>query len=157
MFPAADGAAGVVMTDRGLPHLAERLEFLFDHVPTPDGGRYSNAQAAAALREKGFSATGTYLSQLRSGARTNPAASIVDGLATLFGVQIGYFFDAQIAADTQNELAMMTVMRDNRVRGVMARAVGVSDDDLADALQNALQTIRDEQGDHDDPANRDQQ
>lgn len=150
------------MAERGLAHLAERLNFLYDYVPNPDGGRYSNAEAATALQNNDVPTTATYISQLRSGARDNPSATIIAGLADLFGVPLTYFFDDQVASDTQNELATMVAMRDSRVRAVMARAVGVSDDDgLNRAVQRALEAMRDEDeketrgegGDSPDPDN----
>lgn len=129
---------GEVVADRGLPHVAERLNFLFEYIPNPQGSKYSNAQAAKALSDNDVPATATYVSQLRSGERKNPSASIIGGLADLFGVQVAYFFDEQVASQTQDELATMTAMRDSRVRSVMARAAGVSERGFSEALRKTL-------------------
>lgn len=156
-------AKGRVVAERGLAHLAERLNFLFDYVPNPDGGRYSNTEVATGLQANGVPTTPTYMSQLRSGTRDNPSATIVAGLADLFGIPLTYFFDEQVASDTQNELATMTAMRDSRVRAVLTRAVGASDDDgLNRALHRALETMRNEdeketRGDGDDSPDPDNQ
>lgn len=137
---------GRVVADNRVPHLADRLNFLFAHIPRQEGeGTYSNEQAATALQDSGISATGTYISQMRAGTRTNPSAAILHGLARLFGVEISYFFDDDVARQVEEQIATLEAMRDHRVRSVMARAAGLSEDRFTQAVQDALQAIRDEE------------
>lgn len=136
------------MADSDLPHLAERLNFLFAHLSRPGTNlRYTNDQAAAAIRESGGSTSGTYISQLRAGTRTNPSAALIQSLARLFDVPVGYFFDDAEAAKIQKELLTLTQLRDSRVRGVVARRVGVTDEGFLRALERALEEVRKEEED----------
>lgn len=51
---------------------AERLNKLFDSVHPPGRKPHTNAEVAAALIEDGHQISKPYISQLRSGQRTNP-------------------------------------------------------------------------------------
>lgn len=126
----------------GLPHLAERLNILFARIPRRGGTQpYSNERAAEELSTAGISVTGTYLSQLRSGKRTNPSARLLAGIAELFEVPIGYFFDADQAARVEEQLDALAAIRSSGVRGILTRTVGVSEAGIAN-LSAALDHIR---------------
>src|SRR3954464_13774078 len=83
-------------SEPGVAGLSPKLEHLFAVVPRPDGGRYTNETAAQALAEAGVRVSSVHLSPLRSGRRHNPSARLLAGLAELFGVPIGYFFDSAV-------------------------------------------------------------
>ena len=142
----SDRAAGGPLAEQddsgGLPHLAERLNVLFARIPRRGGTQpYSNERAAEELAAAGISVTGTYLSQLRSGRRNNPSARLLAGIAELFEVPIGYFFDAEQAAKVEEQLDALVAMRNSRVRGILARTAGVSEAGIAN-LSAALDHIR---------------
>lgn len=116
----------------GVPYLAERLNVLFTRVPRRGGTQpYSNERAAEELAAAGITVTGTYLSQLRSGKRNNPSARLLAAIADLFDVPITYFFDSDQAAKVEEQLDLLIAMRNTRVRNILARTAGVSDDGLA--------------------------
>lgn len=128
--------------DEGIPHLADRLNVLFGRVPRRGGSQpYSNERAAEELGVAGVSVTGTYLSQLRSGKRSNPSAKLLMGIADLFDVPITYFFDEDQAAKIEAQLDALAALRNAGVRGIVARAVGVSDVGIAN-LGGVLEQIR---------------
>lgn len=110
-------------SDIGLPDLAARLTFLFKFVPGPDGRLLkSNRQAADLLRKAtGIAVSKTYVSQLRTGTRSNPSAVLIGALADLFGVQVTYFFDADIARDIQEKIALASVQGTERIREILTQ------------------------------------
>ena len=105
----------------GVPGLAGKLEHLFAVVPKPDGGRYSNETAALALSDAGVKVSSVHLSHLRTGRRNNPSARLLAALAALFGVEIGYFFDAAVEDKANAELESLRALSDARLKGVMMR------------------------------------
>ena len=54
---------------------AARLNRLFDTVYPPGRGPHTSAEVIAALKAEGVTMSAPYLSQLRSGNRTNPSVS----------------------------------------------------------------------------------
>lgn len=126
----------------GLPHLAERLNVLFDHVPRRGGSHlYSNERAAEDLAAAGMSVTAGYLRQLRSGKRRNPTARLLAAIADLFEVPITYFFEDEQAEKIATQLRALSQLRTAGVRGIMARSSGVTAQDLGD-LGPILDQIR---------------
>lgn len=116
----------------GIPDFADRLNDLFRRVPRPGGTTpYSNDAVAEELSANGISVTGVYLSQLRSGRKTNPSARLVGGLASFFGVPVTYFFDEQEAESIRSQLDALAGLRDSRVQGIMARTQGMSEAGIA--------------------------
>ena len=126
----------------GLPHLADRLNLLFARVPRPGTNQhYSNDRAAEDLSSAGFSVTGAYLSQLRSGKKNNPSARLLAGIADLFEVPITFFFDDEQARKIEEQLNTLVALRNAGVRGIVARSAGVSDAGIA-SLAAILEQLR---------------
>ena len=134
-----------VPSEDGIPHLAERLNALFDRVPDPNGQPYSNVTAARELTEKGYPVSHSYLGQLRAGKKDNPTARLLNGIATeLFGVKMSYFLgDDDEAILVQKQLDLLALIRDTRVQGMATRLAGMSDSAVAsvDTLINHLRQI----------------
>jgi len=111
----------------GLPHLAARLNVLFEHVPGRGGiDLYSNERAAEDLTAAGVPVTAGYLRQLRSGKRRNPTARLLAAIADLFEVPITYFFEAEQADRITAQLRALSQLRTAGVRGIMARSSGLT-------------------------------
>ena len=126
----------------GLPHLAERLNVLFDHVPRRGGSDlYTSERAAEDLAAAGMPVTAGYLRQLRSGKRRNPTARLLAAIADLFAVPITYFFEDEQAENIANQLRALSQLRSAGVRGIMARSSGVAGQDSGD-LGPILDQIR---------------
>lgn len=123
----------------GLPGLSSKLEHLFAIVPRPDGGRYTNETASQALAAAGVRVSSVHLSHLRSGRRNNPSARLLGAIASLFGVDIGYFFNSDVEDRANAELAALRKLSDAGVKGVKMRS-GVSDKNLKhiDAILDAI-------------------
>lgn len=125
----------------GLPRLAEQLNHLFATVPRSAGSSrpHSNETAAEALQQYGIRVTGHNLAHLRAGRRDNPSARLLAGIAQLFGVPIGYFFDEHLESEVNQQLATLVAARDTRLQTLMMR--GVSPESLGQ-VEGILEQIR---------------
>lgn len=112
--------------------LPQRLNYLFSNIH-PAGGTYTNAHVAEEISGKpdeygGVSLTEQYLSMLRNGRRTNPRPDILRALAKFFAVPVGYLIgdlpESQ-AARVEEEVQFLVAMRDQRVRSIALRSVGL--------------------------------
>jgi len=123
--------------------LASKLNYLFATVPRAANTSqlHTNETAAMALEKYGIGVTKTHLSHLRAGRRDNPSAKLLAGLARLFGVPIAYFFDEEREREVNQQLATLVAMRDTRVRNLMMRAHGVSQESLGQ-IEGILDQIR---------------
>jgi transcriptional regulator with XRE-family HTH domain len=130
--PGAGGAGG----------LAEKLDRLFRAVAAPErapegAGRreYTYREAAEAIRRATGAAeppvSPTYLWELRTGRRDNPTLRHLAGLAALFGVPPGYFFDDALSRGPDDELELLVALREPGVRELARRAAGLSPAALA--------------------------
>ncbi|MFF4954715.1 helix-turn-helix domain-containing protein [Streptomyces chattanoogensis] len=123
--------------------LAERLNHLFAHMH-PAGAPYTNAFVAdeisgGAGEYGGVRVTEQYLSMLRNGRRTNPSPELLRALAKFFAVPVGYLLgdlSQPQAARVEEEVRFLAAMRDQRVRAIALRSVG-----LPPEVQESLTTI----------------
>jgi transcriptional regulator with XRE-family HTH domain len=105
---------------------AARLNRLFDTVYPPGRGPHTSAEVIAALKSEGITMSAPYLSQLRSGNRTNPSAATMAALANFFRIKPAYFTDDEYYEKLDKELTWLANMRDEGVRRIAARTVGLS-------------------------------
>lgn len=112
--------------DRGT--LADRLNFLFAHAHPRFRGPYSSAEVAATIngsREAAVDAE--YLDRVRGGRELEPPWPLMQTLAKFFGVPITYFSDQEVAAQVNEDVALLAALRDDDVRRIVVRLVA---DDL---------------------------
>ncbi|BBZ50440.1 transcriptional regulator [Mycobacterium heidelbergense] len=105
---------------------AARLNRLFDTVYPPGRGPHTSAEVIAALKTEGVTMSAPYLSQLRSGNRTNPSAATMTALANFFRIKPAYFTDDEYYEKLDKELAWWATMRDDGVRRIALAAAGLS-------------------------------
>lgn len=130
----SNGAGGSV--------LAERLNHLFANMHPP-GAPYTNAFVAeeisgGAEEYGGVKVTEQYLSMLRN-ERANPSPELLRALAKFFAVPVGYLLgdlSQPQAARVEEEVRFLAAMRDQRVRAIALRSVG-----LPPEVQDSLTTI----------------
>ncbi|BBZ46781.1 transcriptional regulator [Mycobacterium parmense] len=113
---------------------AARLNRLFDTVYPPGRGPHTSAEVIAALKSEGITMSAPYLSQLRSGNRTNPSAATMAALANFFRIKPAYFTDDEYYEKLDKELAFVASMRDDSVRRLALRASELSHEALQDVL-----------------------
>ncbi|AFP42689.1 secretion protein EspR [Mycolicibacterium smegmatis] len=124
---------------------AARLNRLFDTVYPPGRGPHTSAEVIAALKSEGITMSAPYLSQLRSGNRTNPSAATMAALANFFRIKPAYFTDDEYYEKLDKELTWLANMRDEGVRRIAARTVGLSPEAQQDLVQKAEELRRREQ------------
>ncbi|ARF58638.1 helix-turn-helix domain-containing protein [Streptomyces gilvosporeus] len=139
MTAAGDGSS----KGAGSGALAERLNHLFAHMH-PAGAPYTNAFVAEEISRRtaeygGAKVTEQYLSMLRNGRRANPSPELLRALAKFFAVPVGYLLgdlsQPQVAR-VEEEVRFLAAMRDQRVRAIALRSVG-----LPPEVQESLTTI----------------
>ncbi len=116
---------------------AARLNRLFDTVYPPGRGPHTSAEVIAALKSEGITMSAPYLSQLRSGNRTNPSVATMAALANFFRIKPAYFTDDEYYEKLDSELAWLASMRDDGVRRIATRSIGLS----AQAQQNIVERV----------------
>jgi transcriptional regulator with XRE-family HTH domain len=104
---------------------AARLNRLFDTVYPPGRGPHTSAEVIAALKAEGVTMSAPYLSQLRSGNRTNPSSATMAALANFFRIKSAYFTDDEYYEKLDKELQFYATVRDDGVRRVAARVHGL--------------------------------
>ncbi len=113
---------------------AARLNRLFDTVYPPGRGPHTSAEVIAALKAEGITMSAPYLSQLRSGNRTNPSTATMTALANFFRIKPAFFTDDEYYEKLDAELSSLANLRDEGVRRIATRAVGLSPEAREDIL-----------------------
>ncbi len=113
---------------------AARLNRLFDTVYPPGRGPHTSAEVIAALKAEGITMSAPYLSQLRSGNRTNPSAATMAALANFFRIKSAYFTDDEYYEKLDRELSLWATMRHDGVRRLAMRAAELSPDAQQDVM-----------------------
>lgn len=110
-----DGAAA-------MPSLAHKVDYLFRRMH-PDGrGPYSLQEATVAIEElTGEKISHNTLWKLRTGKHDNPTKRVLEALATFFGVPPSYFFDDGVFRAVEEQIELLTVLRDTGVRSAHLR------------------------------------
>src|ERR1700759_2728418 len=121
-----------------------RLNRLFDTVYPPGRGPHTSAEVIAALKAEGITMSAPYLSQLRSGNRTNPSSATMAALANFFRIKPAYFTDDEYYEKLDRELAWLMTMRDEGVRRIAVRASGLSAEAKHDLAQRVDELRRKE-------------
>jgi len=123
---------------------AARLNRLFDTVYPPGRGPHTSAEVIAALKAEDVTMSAPYLSQLRSGNRTNPSSTTMAALANFFRIKPAYFTDDDYYEKLDKELTWLANMRDEGVRRIAARTVGLSPEAQQNLVQQAEELRRQE-------------
>jgi transcriptional regulator with XRE-family HTH domain len=121
-----------------------RLNRLFDTVYPPGRGPHTSAEVIAALKAEGITMSAPYLSQLRSGNRTNPSSATMAALANFFRIRPAYFTDDEYYEKLDKELAWLLAVRDEGVRRIALRVSGLSPEAQDDILHHADELRRKE-------------
>jgi transcriptional regulator with XRE-family HTH domain len=123
---------------------AARLNRLFDTVYPPGRGPHTSAEVIAALKAEGITMSAPYLSQLRSGNRTNPSSATMAALANFFRIKPAYFTDDEYYEKLDKELTWLATMRDENVRRIAMGAAGLSPEAQEDIAQRVEELRRKE-------------
>ncbi|MFR9806467.1 helix-turn-helix domain-containing protein [Pseudonocardia sp. RS010] len=111
----------------GRPTLKDRLDHLIRNVHPEGRGPYTLDEISQGIKEStGVTISVAYLSQLANGRRDNPTMAHLHGIATFFGVPVGYFFDAATSRATDEELALLRAIRDEGIRDLTLAALDLT-------------------------------
>lgn len=121
-----------------------RLNRLFDTVYPPGRGPHTSAEVIAALKAEGITMSAPYLSQLRSGNRTNPSSATMAALANFFRIKSSYFTDDEYYEKLDKELAWVATLRDDGVRRIALRASELSPEGQLDVMERINELRRSE-------------
>ena len=112
--------------------IAQRLEYLFTHVHPPGRGPYTHREAADAINALAGRRvlSSAYLWQLRTGKRSDPTHSRLSAIARFFGVLPQYFYDAEEARRADEQLGLLALLRDERIRHLALSARDLPGDQL---------------------------
>ncbi|MFI5938398.1 helix-turn-helix domain-containing protein [Actinoplanes sp. NPDC051494] len=131
--------------------IAARLDRLFQQVRGAGQGEFSYMAVAEAIRrDQGIAISHTYIWQLRTGRRDNPTIQHLRGLATFFGVSVGYFLDDDEARKIDGQLELLRSLRDAQVTEIALRAADVSPssrETIADLVRKVWELERQRKGD----------
>lgn len=107
---------------------ADRLNRLFETVHPPERKPHTNSEVAAALAAEGHQISKPYISQLRSGQRTNPSDETVAAFAKFFKIKPDYFFNDIYAAKVDHDLDLLSQLQGYALRKLSARAFDLSEE-----------------------------
>ena len=131
--------------------LAKKIDLLFHTMHPRDRGEYSLEEVAEGIRRRGGpTISATYIWQLRKGLKDNPTKKHLEALADFFGVSPLYFFDHQAAACIEEQLNLLQSLRDEGIRIMALRAVGLSPQSLQ-AITGMIERVRQLEGVADAP------
>lgn len=128
--PAPDASAA------GEPSFAARLNLLFESVYPPGRGPYRDAEVADGLAHLGYPVSRPYLSQLRSGRRTNPSETTIHAFAEFFRVDAAYFTDDEYYLAMQEELAWLRGSAGGLLADLTRGLLGLSRDSHAEVIES---------------------
>lgn len=138
-------AAAAAAQDQEATALARRLDRLIRTVHPTDRGPYTLREISAGVHDQTDGAvtiSTSYLSQLRSGARTTVSAEKLAAVARFFGVPVAHLVDGaeQDSDRLDADLALATALKERGVQEVALRAADLTPDGLR-ALTQMLDTL----------------
>ncbi|MGW4528417.1 XRE family transcriptional regulator [Amycolatopsis sp. NPDC004378] len=121
--------------------LAEIIDKLFTTIRRPNGREHSMEEVAnwcaAWLRDRNQarSFSKQYMSQLRSGIKTNPTKSHLEALAAFFEVDAAIFLDSEKSRQIQADLELVAALKEADVHSVALRALSLTPANRAQVLE----------------------
>lgn len=108
-------------TDQPGESFAERLDWLFRHVPDPATGKpYSVRHAAAVLTARGCKISHTQLNKLRKGDAPDPRHSVIEAIASFFGRPASFLTEGAADGGRQD---LVHALSDPHIKQVAMRLV----------------------------------
>lgn len=134
------------MNDRGDADFAGRLDRLMLTRVDSAGKPWTNRTLAEGLKQEGVPVTPAYISQLRTGERTNPTLTILRGLARLLGEPLSALTESDDEAKkVRDAMDLKRAMDDHEVSGIALRAQVLSPQALAN-VRSFIELARNVEG-----------
>ena len=119
----------------------DKLAYLIETVHPPDRGPYSYREIAAGIAAHPGAMTAAHINQLVRGRQPHPRIHYVEALASFFGVPMNYFFDDDVAARINDQIAEVSAWRDKEARRIAERVVELNSRDRK-AVTNLIDSLR---------------
>ena len=121
---------------------AEKFQFLLDAVRHPSGREYNLTEVAEAINAQGqYPISRGYLSALKEGKKTTPSGECVEAIASFFGVPPAYFHDEDTARWVEEEIRLVSSLRNSPVRHISLESFGLSESSLR-VLADTIKHLR---------------
>lgn len=127
--------------------LGRRIDGLFRAIYPKERGRpYSYQQVVDAINgEAGEHViSAPYLCELRRGKKTNPSLHQIAALERFFGAPAGFLSapaDDALVVDGFQQLELLELLKDKRVRGIALRAARLRSESSLSALEQTLDAV----------------
>lgn len=121
--------------------IPQRLNYLFETVHAPGSKPYSAASVAEWINANEGEISSVYILKILSGERLEPKPKYLKPLAQYFGVPLTFFYDEDPPELDGPALNTTIVLRDERVRSMVARMSRLSprsQDSLSDIIDALL-------------------
>jgi transcriptional regulator with XRE-family HTH domain len=117
--------------------LAEKIEYLFQHVHPGKDRPYTLEEVVARARERGGPTISLgYLWALRNGKSDNPTIQHLQALGGVFDVPVEFFFNDDVTARLAPQLKLLALLQERGVTAIALRAA-----DLAPAARETLLAV----------------
>lgn len=119
--------------------LAEKIEYLFQHVHPGKDRPYTLQEVVAKARElEGPTISLGFLHALRTGKSDNPTIQHLQALAGVFNVPVEFFFSDDVTVRLAPQLKLLALLQERRVTSIALRAA-----DLSPAARDTLLAVID--------------
>lgn len=108
-------------SEKGVGTFAERFARLIATVHPADREPYSYREIADGIAHLDGAMSHEFLRQLVAGRQPHPRCHQMRALATFFGVPVTYFFDGEVAASVDVEIAQLPRWRDEEAAELAER------------------------------------
>ena len=126
---------------QGKRSFADKLAYLIETVHPPDRGPYSYREIAAGIADHPGAMTAAHINQLVKGKQPHPRIHYVEALASFFGVPVHYFFDDDVTARIDDQIAQVSAWRDREARHIAERVVQLNPRDR-NAVTSLIDSLR---------------
>lgn len=117
--------------------LAEKIEYLFQHVHPGKDRPYTLQEVVAKARElAGPTISIGFLHALRTGKSDNPTIQHLQALAGVFNVPVEFFFSDDVTARLVPQLKLLALLQERGVTSIALRAA-----DLSPAARDTLLAV----------------
>src|SRR5258708_26616149 len=119
--------------------LADKVNWLFEHVRDAETGRpMSVPLVAAKMRHLGIDVSDNTIRNVSSGEVERASWPVIEGLARVFRVALGFFSTDATIHDLDKQLAALALLKETNLWNLAQRAVGVSPEGVGMAVDVAM-------------------
>lgn len=92
------------MDDQEIPHITERLNWLFENIRKADGSKYTNQDIEDETERLGIRVGATAVWKIRNAQTQNPGYLTLRAIASIFKVPVTFFFEGLLTPEESERL-----------------------------------------------------